>query len=93
MKTLILTLTLKDVKSHFDTLNLNRYDLGGCEFVEDDFIIVKQRVEEEIKKKSKNNESIDIPAILKEKMDEYLYEVREIFDEGLEDENFDFDEE
>lgn len=28
--------TIEKVKKYFETINLNRYDLGGCEIVEED---------------------------------------------------------
>lgn len=64
--------TLEKVKEHFKTINLNRYDLGGCEFVEEDFETIAERVD--AGKGTIENVTAD-----------YLYEVREILDEGLED--------
>lgn len=64
--------TVEKVKEYFDTINLNHYDLGGCEFQDDDFETIAKRVDA-----GKGNiESVT---------DDYLYEVREILDEGLDD--------
>ena len=37
--------TFEKVKEYFDTINLNRYDLGGCEFQDDDFETIAERVD------------------------------------------------
>lgn len=64
--------TFEKVKEYFDTINLNHYDLGGCEFQDDDFKIIAERVEAG-------------KGTIESVTDDYLYEVREILDEGLED--------
>lgn len=64
--------TFEKVKEYFDTINLNRYDLGGCEFQDDDFEIIAKRVEAG-------------KGTIESVTDDYLYGVREILDEGLED--------
>ncbi|MGF0102043.1 hypothetical protein [Bariatricus sp. SGI.019] len=64
--------TFEKVKEYFDTINLNRYDLGGCEFQDDDFETIAERV---------NTGEGTIEQVT----DDYLYKVREILDEGLED--------
>ena len=35
--------TVEKVKEYFDTINLNHYDLGGCEFQDDDFETIAKR--------------------------------------------------
>ena len=35
--------TLEKVKEYFETINLNRYDLGGCEIGEEDFIKIMKK--------------------------------------------------
>lgn len=64
--------TFKKVKEYFDTINLNRYDLGGCEFGEEDFETIAERVDAG-------------KGTIESVTDDYLYEVRDILDEGLED--------
>lgn len=64
--------TFEKVKEYFDTINLNHYGLGGCEFQDDDFEIIAERVEAG-------------KGTIESVTDDYLYEVREILDEGLED--------
>ena len=62
---------MKKIKEYFETINLGNYDLEGVEFTEDDFYIIAER----LKDKNKNIEKV---------FDEYLCEVREILDSGLE---------
>lgn len=64
--------TFEKVKEYFNTINLNRYDLGGCEIGEDDFETIAERVDSG-------------KGTVENVTDGYLYEVREILDEGLED--------
>ena len=82
---------IKNVEDYFWDLNLNRYDLGGVEFVEEDFETILNRIHLEIEKLTKENRSFNINEILEEKVAEYLYEIREILDEGLEDVEEDLD--
>lgn len=63
---------LEKVKEYFKTINLNRYDLGGCEIAEEDFKTIAERVEAG-------------KGTIESVTDDYLYEVRKILDEGLED--------
>ena len=64
--------TFEKVKEYFETINLQRYDLGGCEFQDDDFETIAERVDAG-------------KGAIEKVTDDYLYEVREILDEGLED--------
>ena len=64
--------TFEKVKEYFETINLNRYDLGGCEIGEDDFETIAERVDAG-------------KGTIESVTDDYLYEVREILDEGLEE--------
>ena len=82
---------IKNVEDYFFCLNLNSYDLGGVEFVEEDFETILNRIHLEIEKLTKENKSFNINEILEKKVDEYLYEIREILDEGLEDVEEDLD--
>lgn len=63
---------LEMIEEYFSSLNLGDYDLGGCEFAEDDFKTVLKRME-------------DGGKDLKEVVHQYLLEIREILDEGLEE--------
>lgn len=66
-------ITVQDVERYFDDcVNLNDYDLGGCEITEDDYEIIAQKA---------NEDGVDLELAV----DDYLYGVREILDEGLED--------
>lgn len=67
-------LSIEDVRNYIETLNLNDYDLGGCEITEDDYEIILERV------KTSGN--------LKKEVDEYLYAVREILDAGIEEDEY-----
>ena len=64
--------TVERVKEYFDTINLNRYDLGGCEISEEDLETIAERVNAG-------------EGTIEQVTDDYLYKVREILDEGLED--------
>ena len=64
--------TLEKVKEYFNTINLNDYDLGGCEISEEDLETIAERVDAG-------------KGTVESATDDYLYEVREILDEGLED--------
>ena len=67
-------LTIEFIEDFFETnINLNDYDLGGVEIVEDDFKTILERAN---KNTNKNLEDI---------ISDYLYEIREILDAGLED--------
>ena len=62
---------LRKVKEYFETLNLNDFDLGGVEIVEEDFETMAEKL----------NKNTDV----KDVVEEYLYDVRKILDEELED--------
>lgn len=62
--------TFEKVKKYFETINLNRYDLGGCEFTDEDFETIAERVDTG-------------KGTIESVTDNYLYEIREILDEGL----------
>lgn len=62
--------TFEKVKEYFETINLNRYDLGGCEFTDEDFETIAERVDAG-------------KGTIESVTDNYLYEIREILDEGL----------
>jgi hypothetical protein len=65
-------MTVEKVEEYFKTVNLNDYDLGGVEIVEEDY--------EEIANKINSTGNS-----LKDVVDEYLYGIREILDESLDD--------
>lgn len=60
------------VKEYFETINLGDYDLEGCEFTDDDFRDIAVKWERSGKS-------------LEEVVDELLYQIREILDNGLEE--------
>lgn len=60
------------VKEYFETVNLGNYNLEGCEFTENDFSIIEKRW-----KSGKE--------ILETVVHNYLLEIREILDAGLEE--------
>lgn len=64
--------TIEKVKKYFETINLNRYDLGGCEIVEEDLKTIAERIDSG-------------KGSLEDVVDEYLYEIRDILDEGIDD--------
>lgn len=67
-------LTIEFIEDFFETnINLNDYDLGGVEITEEDYEIILERANKNI---NKNLEDI---------ISDYLYEIREILDAGLED--------
>jgi hypothetical protein len=66
------SMTVEKVEKYFEAINLNHYGLGGVEITEDDYQVIADKV----------NATGDS---LKTVVDEYLYEIREILDEGLED--------
>lgn len=59
------------VKEYFETLNLNDFNLGGVEIVEEDFEAMAEKL----------NKNTDVKNVV----EEYLYNVRKILDEELED--------
>lgn len=64
---------IETIEKYFkDNINLNDYDLGGCEFCDEDFEVIQMRMEE-------YGETID-DAICK-----YLFTVRDVLDTGLEE--------
>lgn len=63
------------VEEYFDTVNLGDYDLEGCEFTEDDFDTIKKRWHSGGEK-------------LETVVHDYLLEIREVLDAGLDDEDF-----
>lgn len=63
---------IKKVKGYFETINLGDYDLDGCEITYENFETIAERV---------NAGKGTIESVT----DDYLYEIREILDEGLED--------
>lgn len=66
-------LSIEEVRSHIETLNLNDYDLGGCEVGSDeDCEMIIERI---------NRGEGD----LEEVTNNFLYQVRDVLDEGLED--------
>lgn len=65
-------LTLETVEEYFDSINPDDYELGGVEITDDDFNTVLERV--------KNSD-----ASLENVVDQYLKEIREVLDEGLEE--------
>jgi hypothetical protein len=63
-------MTIKEVEKYFKTVNLNDYDLGGFEIVEEDYKAIVDRVN------STGNS-------LKNVVNEYLFTIRETLDEDL----------
>lgn len=64
---------IEDVRAYIKTLNLNDYDLGGCEVdTDEDCEIILKRL---------NNSNDTLENIV----ENYLYEIREILDNGIED--------
>ena len=59
------------IKDYFDSIDLGDYDLDGVEFTDDDFETMAERFERE--------------DDLEKVVHEYLLEVREVLDNGLED--------
>ena len=60
------------IREYFETVNLGYYGLEGCEFTDDDFNTIASRMKNDID----NLEAV---------MHDYLLEIREVLDEGLED--------
>lgn len=67
-------LNIKTIAEYFENhINLGDYDLFGCEFTEDDYKNIAERM-------SKNNEPLIIAT------HNYLMSIREILDDGLDSE-------
>ena len=64
-------MNIEMIRDYFDGVNLGNYDLDGVEFTDDDFRTIAERT------KSESN--------LEKVVHEYLLEVREVLDIGLED--------
>lgn len=64
-------MNIEIIRDYFDCVNLGNYDLDGVEFTDDDFHTIAKRA------KSDND--------LEKVVHEYLLEVREVLDIGLED--------
>lgn len=62
---------MEQLRAYMKTINLNDYDLGGVEIVEEDL----EAIYEEMQCGTKMETAVD----------DYLYEVRRILDEGLDD--------
>ena len=63
-------ISIADIEEYIQGLNLNDYDLGGVEITEFDYVTIAERVN-----KSKQP--------LEKAVDEYLFEIREVLDDGL----------
>lgn len=64
-------MSIEEIKTYVDNLNLNDYDLGGVEITEEDLQEIKT--------------SIDAGKTIKEAVDDCLYGIREILDAGIDD--------
>lgn len=64
---------IKAVKDYLETINLDDYDLGGVEITEEDYETILKRVN-------------DGNGTLEEVVDDYFFEIREVLDMGLDDE-------
>lgn len=62
-----------DIENYFDSVNLEDYDLGGCEITDDDFQVIAEKM---------RNTGDRLEVVV----DEYLKGIREVLDEGLEEE-------
>lgn len=65
-------MNIEEIKKYVESVNLNDWELGGVEITEEDLYEVKKLVE--------------AGKTLEDAVDTYLKKVREILDEGLEDE-------
>ena len=66
-------MTIKAIEDYFDSVNLGHYGLDGCEITDDDFQVIAEKMENP-------GDRLEIAV------DEYLKGIREVLDEGLEEE-------
>ena len=66
---------MEKLKAYLETINLNDYDLGGVEITEEDLEMIY--------------EEMQCGTSMKTAVDDHLYEIRRVLDEGLDDEIFD----
>lgn len=66
-------INVEDVEKYFASVNLGDFDLGGCQFSQEDYEMILKRMEE-------SGRGMD------EVVEEFLFETRDTLDEGLEDE-------
>ena len=67
-------LDIESIRDYMGSVCLDDYDLGGCEIAEDDFYTIRERL-------------LDSGSKLEDVVHQYLLEIREVLDEGLEEEN------
>ena len=64
-------LDIESIRDYMDSVCLDDYDLGGCEITEDDLFAIRERVH-------------DSGSKLEDVVHQYLLEIREMLDDGLE---------
>lgn len=67
-----LSMNIEEIRDYVDGINLEDYELGGVEITDDDFETIAKRM-------ANSNKSLE------ETVDEYLFEIREVLDDGLEE--------
>lgn len=63
---------IEKIKHYVESLNLNDFDLGGCEITEEDYQAIMEKMEGQ-------------NLSLSDAVYEYLLEIREVLDDGLDD--------